>query len=521
MSDTNNDPVPEAGNPVLNTVDELGRGIIKTTKLRNQFTILVVGETGTGKTTVLSLIANVLGGKSPNTYEKFHEVKNEAGGTAKHSQTNKAMLYTFESQNGVKVQILDTPGLADTRGIAQDEQHKESIANAIKNNITTVDGVLILANGTVPRLGVATDYALSTLSSMFPISLDRNIGFLFTNVSSPLSWNFDEESLPEALRDNALYLLDNPVAMQDKYLREKQKMESKGKVNQTILNTLKASVEEGHKKALGELVKIFDWLDSLSPQPTNDILSLYNQSQDIEKNISDALATMEQIATKKQALQKIERETDGTLLTIEQYKTYQSTIKQQVYKQIDTAKHNTLCAVPKCYSNCHESCFLDFSFDPKGLLNCWAFSGPKAIQGCRKCDHSYETHHHYNVRWELREDTQIAVDEEAKRKYNDAISVKAQQELGMKQLKQTIMNMDTALAEATDKVGQLVEDYARLSLSGSFAGQVKKSAALLELNLETMRGNGADEQTMKSVEKALNRMKEKLALVEKAKEQAR
>lgn len=263
---------------------------------------------------MLSLIANILKGNSPSSYEKFNEAKNEAGGSEKHSQTNKAMLYAFDSQNGVRVQILDTPGLADTRGIAQDEQHKESIAKAIQNNITTVDAVLILANGTVPRLGVATDYALSTLSSMFPITLDRNIGFLFTNVSSPLSWNFDEESLPEALRDNALYLLDNPVAMQDKYVREKQKMESKGKVNQNILRTLRESVEEGHKKALSELVRIFDWLDTLSPQPTNDILSLYNQSQDIEKNISDALATMAQMATKKQTLQNIERETDGTKL---------------------------------------------------------------------------------------------------------------------------------------------------------------------------------------------------------------
>lgn len=210
--------------------------------------------------------------------------------------------------------ILDTPGLADTRGIAQDEQHKESIAKAIKNSITTVDAVLILANGTVPRLGVATDYALSTLSSMFPITLAKNIGFLFTNVSSPLSWNFDEDSLPEALRDNPFYLLDNPVAMQEKYIREKKKMEDRNKVNQNLLRTLKASVEDGHTKALGELVKIFDWLDTLSPQPTNDILSLYNQSQNIEKKISDVLATMEQMATKKRALQKIERETDGTKL---------------------------------------------------------------------------------------------------------------------------------------------------------------------------------------------------------------
>lgn len=106
----------------------------------------------------------------------FNQKGSGYGGGAKHSQTNKALLYSFVSKNGVTFRILDTPGLADTRGIAQDEQHKESIANAIKNSITTVDAVLILANGTVPRLGVATDYALSTLSSMFPITLASRSG---------------------------------------------------------------------------------------------------------------------------------------------------------------------------------------------------------------------------------------------------------------------------------------------------------------------------------------------------------
>ncbi|KAF9459249.1 hypothetical protein BDZ94DRAFT_1051168 [Collybia nuda] len=533
INDTSNNPKDRHNNdddvgsedediaPILNTTDELGRGNIKSNKGRTEFTILIVGETGTGKTTVLSLIANVLAGNKPGSYEKFNKAAHEAGGGERHSQTNKAYLYCFESRNGVKFNILDTPGLADTRGIAQDEQHKESIARTIKDSITTVDAVLILANGTVPRLGVATDYALSTLSSMFPITLAKNIGFLFTNVSSPLSWNFDEESLPEALRDNPLYLLDNPVAMQDKYLREKKKMEDKHRINQNLLRTLKASVEEGHMKALGELVKIVDWLDTLSSQPTNDILSLYNQSQNIEKRISDVLATMEQMATKKKALQKIQRETDGTKLTIEQYKQYESTIEQHVYKQTETSKHNTLCAAPKCYSNCHEGCYLSFSFDPNGLLNCWAFGGEKGTHGCRQCDHSYEHHHHYNSRWELCEDTQVTIDQDAKKKYDDAMSEKEQQEIGMRQLNDTIDNMDIALSESTTKVGLLVEEYARLSLSGSFSGQVKKSVSLLELNLETMRGNGTDEQTIKSVEKALARMQEKLKVVEKAKRQAR
>lgn len=123
--------------------------------------------------------------------------------------------------------------------------------------------------------------------------------------------------------------------------------------------------------------------------------------------------------------------------------------------------------------------------------------------------------------WEPYKDTQVIIDQDLKKKYDDAVSEKSRQELGMAQLKQTIVDMDRALAESTDKVGQLVKEYGKLSLSGSFSGQVKKSVAMLELNLETMRNNGTDAQTIKSVEKALARMQEKLTVVEKAKEQAR
>ncbi|CCM07038.1 uncharacterized protein FIBRA_09357 [Fibroporia radiculosa] len=513
-----NDPRSEDSEdaPALNTVDDLGKGIIHVSDSKTEFTILVVGETGTGKTTVLSLIANILQGNTPKTYKKYHEESNEAGGSAKHSQTNNAKLYQFVSKNGITVRILDTPGLADTRGIAQDEQHKESIARAIRDHITVVNAVIILANGTVPRLGVATDYALSTLSSMFPKTLADNIGFLFTNVSSPLSWNFDEQSLPDALRNDHLYLLDNPVAMRDKYLGEKQKMERQRKPQKRLLNALEQSVEDGHKKALGEFVKIFDFIDSRSPQPTKDILSLYAQSQDIEKKISVAFATMEQMASKTTTLKRIEKETDGTTLTIKQYATYQSTIMQNVYKQVDTPHHNTLCATPKCYHNCHKHCHLSFSLDPKGIRNCKAFKGGR-VENCTGCEHPYTQHRHYNVMWELKEDEQITIDEDAKKKYDDAVEEKEKQEMGMAQLKKSIADMDMALAEAITKVGQLVEEYAKLSLSGNFAGQVEKSVSLLDLNLQTMRSNGTDIDTIKSVEKALKRMEEKLDLVKKAK----
>ena len=101
---------------------------------KRKLTILVVGETGAGKTAFLNLMINVLEGENPTTYRDMFDTANEEGGSKIGSQTREALVYEFSSLNGVRVRLLDTPGLADTRGMVQDERHKASIAHAIQRS---------------------------------------------------------------------------------------------------------------------------------------------------------------------------------------------------------------------------------------------------------------------------------------------------------------------------------------------------------------------------------------------------
>lgn len=111
-------------------VSSLKAGNVMTT--RGSFTVILVGETGTGKTSFLSLLVNVLAGKTPSSYNlEPYDVTNEYGGPQKHSQTKAAKVYKFTSLNGVDITVLDTPGLADTRGLEKDNEHKESITTAM------------------------------------------------------------------------------------------------------------------------------------------------------------------------------------------------------------------------------------------------------------------------------------------------------------------------------------------------------------------------------------------------------
>jgi hypothetical protein len=172
-----------------------------------------------------------------------------------------------------------------------------------------INAVLILANGTVPRLTTSTDYALSTLSAIFPRSLADNIGFLFTQVPNPLSWNFSPDCIPASLTDAPQFKLDNPFALQRKYLQLRTGKHKNPKSGGN-LKQLQAIVTSGEDVALSMLVELFDWLDGLAPQPTRDILDLYQQSQNIETKMQNILSKMDQSAQKK-------RELENTLVELE------------------------------------------------------------------------------------------------------------------------------------------------------------------------------------------------------------
>ena len=147
---------------------------------------------------------------------------------------------------------------------------------------------------------VGLDYALSTLSTIFPKALANNFAFMFTGVSNPLSWNFSMDIIPEVLKDADLFMLDNPIAQQERYLRFKGDL-GKRKYMMDMRRVVLAVEED----ALGMLVDFFDWLDGLGTQPTADIVYLYDLSQSIEAIIMNILAQIDGAAAKKAEIDKL------------------------------------------------------------------------------------------------------------------------------------------------------------------------------------------------------------------------
>ncbi|KAJ4467242.1 hypothetical protein J3R30DRAFT_3718145 [Lentinula aciculospora] len=144
-----------------------------------------------------------------------------ASNTNTISPARKQVAPTFLNSNTIsananEVNILDTPGLADTGGTDMDNEHRAAMPSTIKKDLEVIGAVIILENGTLPRLGTATEYDLTT--TWISNSIAGNIAF-----SRPLTkrswrrWTTFLDKLQDSADEQHLLskLLFNPATLGD------------------------------------------------------------------------------------------------------------------------------------------------------------------------------------------------------------------------------------------------------------------------------------------------------------------
>ena len=152
--------------------------------------IMIVGATGSGKTTLINSMINYVFGVEYEDQFRFKLVTEDEDGKENqaYSQTSWITAYTIHHQKGFRVEhtltIIDTPGFGDTRGIQRDVEITKQIHNffTIPGNkgIDHIDAVGFVVQSSLPRLTFTQKYIFDQILSLFGKDIGENIYLLLT-----------------------------------------------------------------------------------------------------------------------------------------------------------------------------------------------------------------------------------------------------------------------------------------------------------------------------------------------------
>ncbi|XP_054152836.1 uncharacterized protein LOC128951613 [Oppia nitens] len=176
-------------------------------KIKNEINILLLGETGVGKTTFINAFANYLNSDSleqavnsrplcliPTQFVitdadyqlrnvSYGDDNNENFDSPGQSTTQQCRAYCFRYENDdhqILVRLIDTPGVGDTRGTDQDKYNLDHVLQFI-SQYEWLHLICILMKPDMVRLTETFQYCLKQLLSYLQKDASNNMVFVFTN----------------------------------------------------------------------------------------------------------------------------------------------------------------------------------------------------------------------------------------------------------------------------------------------------------------------------------------------------
>uniref|UniRef100_A0A8C4TAG1 Uncharacterized LOC114641185 n=1 Tax=Erpetoichthys calabaricus TaxID=27687 RepID=A0A8C4TAG1_ERPCA len=156
------------------------------TSIKPSKTIMVLGETGSGKSTLINGMVNYVFGVQWEDDFRFKLIHEETSRSQAESQTSAVTVYEMNYQDCFKVPysftVVDTPGFGDARGIDQDKQITEQIRECFSSpqGVQHITAVCFVVQASQARLTHTQKYIFDSILSIFGKDIANNILVLIT-----------------------------------------------------------------------------------------------------------------------------------------------------------------------------------------------------------------------------------------------------------------------------------------------------------------------------------------------------
>ena len=336
--------------------------------------IIIMGETGTGKSTLLNSIVNYAAGVEMEDPFRFKLVTDETdrAGDQSKSQTTEISGYLIEDTVlGYDLQVWDTPGFGDTAGVERDEEIKEKINHLLKIE-DECHAICFVVKASANRLTDVQKYIIDRVLLFFGKEAKDNMYLLAT---------FGDGNRPEMLNDiensnfpfneNRWFAFNNA----DLFKTVSQRAAITKMYWDNSFNSIELFLRDiGHQTAF-------------SLTTTKAVIEKREKARMDINSITDELSRAIEIKnTARENLRKLEAVKDE----VERTKEITITVTEHVKVSIPTKNITTFC--PKCTFTCHEDCGIPNDSDKAG---CQAMMDGYCIKCPNKCKWNWHINRPY------------------------------------------------------------------------------------------------------------------------------
>ncbi|XP_051747580.1 uncharacterized protein LOC127511102 [Ctenopharyngodon idella] len=382
-----------------------GKNVTKQNK-----TIMMIGATGAGKTTLINSMINYILGVEWKDDFRFVLIDEGKQKSQAESQTSEITAYQINYMDGFQVPysltIVDTPGFGDTRGISHDQKITKKIQEffSARGGIDRIDAVCFVVQASLARLTHTQKYVFDSILSIFGKDIAENILVLVTFADGktppvleaikaskvPCATNESGEPLHFKFNNSAVFAINNQSA------EDEDKDSDCENFDQMFW-----------KMGFSSMRKFFKSLNKMETKSltlTREVLQERQQLEvlveGLQPQINAGLSKLDEIKKTRAALEQHKAEMEAN-------KNFEYEVEVTVPKQIENKTGYYLSNCQKCHFTCHDTCKIA---DDSERYKCWAMTDGKCTVCPGKC--AWNVHFNQKYKWTY-------VTEKRKQTYHD------------------------------------------------------------------------------------------------------